>query len=561
MSLKANIRSHRFELIVCVFLIVMTLSVYWQVLGYDFVNYDDDQYITENPSVREGLTKKSILWAFTSFHIGNWHPLTWISHMLDCELFGLKPGMHHLTNLIFHTINTLLLFLVLRRMTGSIWRSGFVAALFALHPLHVESVAWIAERKDVLSTLFWMLTLWTYVSYCERPTAFRYFLIIIFFSLGLMAKPMLVTLPFVLLLLDYWPLNRLNLDWPDKKNRMQFQTSSILRLFLEKVPLFAITGVLVVVTYFAVIEGATVGVLPDLPLQDRTAHALVSYVGYIRKMIWPNDLAIFYPHPGTVHQGTVPIWPGVWAGLFLVCLSIMFIRVSKSRPYLLVGWLWYLGTLLPVIGIVQAGKQAMADRYTYVPLLGLFIMIAWGIPGLLGKWRYRRSVLSLSAALVLSAFMLCTWSQLHHWKDSISIWNNALTKTHDNWIAHNNMADFLVKEGLRAEQRRHLSKAILSRHGLRDVHIDELIKAPPFKETLQKAIGHFIEAIKIKPNYVGAYNNLGVALLHQGKYNEAINHFKIALLIRPDHKTARRNLEVTLKKTRKSPGASDSSPR
>ena len=556
MSLRTNIRSHRFELIVCVFLIVMTLAVYWQVLGYDFVNYDDDGYVTENPSVREGLTKKSILWAFTSFHIGNWHPLTWISHMLDCELFGLKPGMHHLTNLLFHTVNTLLLFLVLRRMTGSIWRSGFVAALFALHPLHVESVAWIAERKDVLSTLFWMLTLWTYVRYCERPAAFRYFLILIFFSLGLMAKAMLITLPFVLLLLDYWPLNRLNLDWPGEKNDMQFKTSSIFWLFLEKAPLFAITGVLVVVTFLAADKPGLLQSLDALPLQDRTANALVSYVSYIRKMIWPDDLAVFYPHPGTV-----PIWPVVGAGLLLICLSIIFIRVFRSRPYLLVGWLWYLGTLVPVIGVIQGGAQAMADRYTYVPLIGLFIMIAWGIPDLLGKWRHRRIVFSFSAGLVLSAVMLCTWFQLHHWRDSISLWKNALRMTHNNWIAHNNLGKFLLDEGWRIEQRRHLSKEILIRYGYHSVPIDELIKAPPFKETLQEAIGHYIEAIKIKSNYVGAYNNIGIALGYQGKYNEAINHFKKALHIRPDHEITRRNLEHTLKKIRKSSGASDSSPR
>ncbi|NQU15811.1 MAG: tetratricopeptide repeat protein [Desulfobacteraceae bacterium] len=556
MSLRANIRSHRFELIVCVFLIVMTLAVYWQVLGYDFVNYDDDGYITENPSVREGLTKKNFLWAFTSFHIGNWHPLTWISHMLDCELFGLKPGMHHLTNLLFHTVNSLLLFLVLRRMTGSIWRSGFVAALFALHPLHVESVAWIAGRKDVLSTLFWMLTLWAYVRYCERPAAFRYFLILIFFALGLMAKPMLITLPFILLLLDYWPLNRLNLDWADKKNNMQFQTSSIFRLVLEKVPLFAITGLLVVVTFFAADKPGLLTSLDDLSLEARAANALVSYVSYIRKMVWPGDLAVFYPHPGTV-----PVWQVGGTGLLFICVSIMFIGVFRSRPYLLVGWLWYLGTLVPVIGVVQGGAQAMADRYTYVPLIGLFIMIAWGIPDLLGKWRYRRSVLSLSAGLALSAVMLFTWLQLHHWRDSISLWTNALRTTPNNWIAHNNLGKFLLDEGWRIEQRRHLSKEILIRYGFHSVPVDELIKAPPFQKTLQEAAGHFIEALKINSNYVRAYDNLGIALAYQGKYNEAIIQFRNALHIRPDDETARRNLEHTLKKIRKSPSASDSSPR
>jgi len=556
MSLRANIRSHRFELIVCVFLIVMTLAVYWQVLGYDFVNYDDDGYITENPSVREGLTKKNFLWAFTSFHIGNWHPLTWISHMLDCELFGLKPGMHHLTNLLFHTVNSLLLFLVLRRMTGSIWRSGFVAALFALHPLHVESVAWIAGRKDVLSTLFWMLTLWAYVRYCERPAAFRYFLILIFFALGLMAKPMLITLPFILLLLDYWPLNRLNLDWADKKNNMQFQTSSIFRLVLEKVPLFAITGLLVVVTFFAADKPGLLTSLDDLSLEARAANALVSYVSYIRKMVWPGDLAVFYPHPGTV-----PVWQVGGTGLLFICVSIMFIGVFRSRPYLLVGWLWYLGTLVPVIGVVQGGAQAMADRYTYVPLIGLFIMIAWGIPDLLSKWRYRRSVLSLSAGLALSAVMLFTWLQLHHWRDSISLWTNALRTTPNNWIAHNNLGKFLLDEGWRIEQRRHLSKEILIRYGYYNVPIDELIKAPSFQKTLQEAAGHFIEALKINSNYVRAYDNLGIALAYQGKYNEAIIQFRNALHIRPGDETARRNLEHTLKKIRKSPGASDSSPR
>jgi len=533
----------------------MTLAVYWQVLGYDFVNYDDDGYIIENPYVREGLTKKSILWAFTSFHLGNWHPVTWISHMLDCELFGLKPGMHHLTNLIFHIANTLLLFLVLRRMTGSIWRSGFVAAVFALHPLHVESVAWIAGRKDVLSTLFWVLTLWAYVRYCERLSVFRYFLILIFFTLGLMAKPMLITLPFVLLLLDYWPLNRLNLDWSGEENNMQFQGSSIFRLLLEKVPLFAIAGLLVVVTFLAADKPGLLTSLDDLSLEARIANALVSYVSYIEKMVWPSDLTVFYPHPGTVS-----IWEVVGAGLILIFLTIIFIRVFRNRPYLSVGWLWYLGTLVPVIGVIQGGAQAMADRYTYVPLIGLIIIIAWGIPDLLGKWRHRRIVLALSAGLVLSAVMLCTWFQLHHWRDSISLWKNALRMTHNNWIAHNNLGKFLLDEGWRIEQRRHLSKEILIRYGYHSVPIDELIKAPSFEKTLQECAEHFNEALKINPNYVRAYDNLGIALAYQGKYDEAIIQFRNALGIRPDDEIARRNLNHTLKKVGKSSGASDSIP-
>jgi len=560
---------------ICLFLIVSTLAVYWQVTDHDFINYDDDVFVTENPYVKAGITKKGFIWALTTFYEGNWHPLTWLSHMLDCQLYGLKAGMHHLTNLLFHIANTLLLFLLLNRMTGNLWRSAFVAALFALHPIHVESVAWVGERKDVLSTLFWMLTMWAYVRYSERAVVIWYLLVLIFFALGLLAKPMLVTLPFVLLLMDCWPIGRLRLDLLGKKNRTKSQKISNSWLIYEKLPLFAMAGTVSVVTYIAAQKAGVVASLGALSLEMRIGNAIVCYIKYIRQMFWPNGLAVFYPHPGAV-----PIWQVAGAGLILTCLSIIFVRKIRTRPYLTVGWLWYLGSLVPVIGLVQGGEQAMADRYTYIPLIGLFIMIVWGVSDLLQKCRYHKFVLGMSMSLLLSVLIVCTWLQVRHWKEDFSLFTHALAVTDKNHSAlnnlgrafeekgdligairqysksllikpydpetHNNLGVALSKQGHYQSAIRHYSEALRLRPKGAETH-NNMGNALAGTGRLQAAVSHYSEALRLRPDYADAYNNMGIALAMGGLFDDAIEHFRKALNINPDDARVRWNLEQALK--------------
>jgi len=374
-SVKHKLLSQHYTFLIYLLLAVSTFAVYWQVHNYDFVNYDDESYVSKNQSVKVGFTCDSIRWAFSTGHQGNWHPLTWLSHMLDCQLFGTDAGWHHLTNLLLHITNTLLLFAVLKRMTGTLWQCAFVAAVFALHPLHVESVAWISERKDVLSTLFWMLTMAAYLHYVKHPCVGRYLLTLLAFATGLMAKPMLVTLPFVLLLLDDWPLGRLQPAQTAEEtyrqtlksaNYSQWQVSY--RLVREKVPFFILSAVSGVVTFLVQQSGGAISSIEDASLVIRIANAFICYIKYIENMFWPSRLAIFYPHP----LNTVSIWQAAVAALLLLLISILALRLTRNHKYFAVGWLWYLGTLVPVIGLIQVGDQALADRYTYIPLIGLF---------------------------------------------------------------------------------------------------------------------------------------------------------------------------------------------
>jgi Flp pilus assembly protein TadD len=514
-------RRRRLQLLVCLFLIVPTVAVYWQIRSHDFLNYDDDSYVTENRHVQGGLTWKGITWAFTTTHASNWHPLTWLSHMLDCQLYGLNPKGHHLTNLLLHIANTLLLFLVLKRMTGALWRSAFVAGLFALHPLHVESVAWVAERKDVLSTFFWMTTMWAYVRYVECPRLGRYLLVLLLFSLGLMAKPMLITLPFVLLLIDYWPLSRFQFGHGEaqrpKSVILSHPMSPFLHLVREKIPL-----------------------LDVLPLQVRLANALVAYMSYIGKMIWPVHLAVFYPHPGMP-----PLWQAAGAGLLLLCVSVVVIRAARRSGYLAVGWLWYLGTLVPVLGLVQVGSQAMADRYTYVPLIGLFIVVAWGVADLAARWRYRRLVLATSAGVVLLALTACTWLQVGHWRHGISLFEHTLDVTANNYLAHLNLGVVLGKQGSLKEATEHFSRGLKIKPNMGALHTNMGLAL--YKQgRLEEAIDYLSRALQIKPHSAEAHNNIGLALAKQGRLDEAINHFSRALQIKPDDSEARYNLGLAL---------------
>ena len=545
-----SFHNHGLKLLISLFLIVTTLVAFEEVRNHAFLNFDDDVYVTENRQVRSGLTLKSVIWASTRMHAGHWHPLTWLSHMLDCELYGLNPGGHHLTNLLFHIVNTLLLFLVLKRMTGRLWMSGFIAALFALHPLHVESVAWVAERKDVLSTFFWMLTMWAYVHYVERPRLNRYLLVLLCFTLGLSSKPMLVTLPFVLLLLDYWPLGRFQFGQLSGNSKLSTsklisssdQRSVALRLVWEKAPFFLLSGLSSILTIFAAQRAGAVASLEYHPFESRFANALVSYVSYIEKMIWPHHLAVFYPHPEAF-----PIWKVVGAGLLLGCLTVLAIRAARKRPYLVVGWLWYLGTLVPVIGLMQAGSQAMADRFTYVPLIGLFIMIVWGVQDILAGWRYRRVALSILAGVILLILMMVTRFQVKHWQNDVTLFTHTLDVTVNNALSRNNLGAALFRQGKYQEAIVHYTEALridprnaLARNGLG--------VALARQGRYQESVDHWKEVLRIKPDFADAHNNLGNTLVNLGKYQEAIAHYNEALRIKPDNANAHNNLGGALRR-------------
>lgn len=475
------------------FLIALTLFIYAPVGGYDFLSYDDPGYVTGNSHVRAGLTRGGTLWAFRDTSVGHWHPLTWLSHMADVHIYGLNPGGHHLTNLLLHLINTSILFFVLRQMTGLLRQSLFVAALFALHPMNVESVAWIAERKNVLSTFFWFATMGAYVRYVKNPDFLRYAAVFILFALGLLAKPMLVTLPFVLLLLDYWPLRR----WQQGSRR-----AGISFLLLEKVPLLFLTGISIVLTLWSAKTGGAMADTDALSFTTRFANALVSYGAYLAKMLWPVNLSVFYPYPAAISLGKV-----FAAALLLVAITVFAFFQARRFPFLVTGWLWYLGTLLPVIGLVQVGIQCMADRYAYVSLVGIFIMLAWGITDFTGKWLKGSVILPALAVFVLAALTVSTWFQVQYWQNSKSLFSHAVEATQDNYLAHYHLGTALLGEGKR-----------------------------------NAAIAHFLKAAEIKPNYEPAYNSIGIALQLEGRFSEALSYYRAAIEIKPDYGDAFYNL-------------------
>ena len=548
-SRTIDFRGHFLTLLVCLVLILATSAAYWHVTGHDFVNLDDDVYVYENRHVQNGLTLDSMIWAFTKTGIAYWHPMTWLSLMVDHELYGLNSSGYHLTNLLFHTMSTLLLFLVLKRMTGAPWRSAFVAALFALHPLNVESVAWVTERKNVLSTFFWVLTMWGYARYVERPGINRYLLVLLPFGLGLMAKPMLVTLPCALLLLDYWPLGRFQLGQFGEETNAQLpkfmnqtsQWSQPSRLVLEKVPFVVLSVVSIYLSSLSVKRLGFVITTDVVPMSLRVANALVSYVGYIGKMIWPGNLAVFYPPPGIL-----PGWQVAAAGLFLVFVSILVIRTVRLRPYLAVGWLWYLGTLVPVIGLVRAGLWPdMADRFAYVPLIGLFIMIAWGIPEVVAGWHYRKIGLATIGAALLLILMVTTWLQVRYWKNSISLFERTLEVTSNNWPSNNNLGVALDSKGRTDDAIKHYLEALRVEPDFVEAH-NNLGVALYRKGRTDDAMKHYLEALRIKPDYVGAHNNLGIAFARKGNVDMALKHFQKALQINPNFSYARDNLKKAL---------------
>ena len=483
----------RKDVLLCLVLVLVTLAVFWQVSGFDFVNYDDDLYVYDNPHVTAGLTLAGLKWALTANVAANWHPLTVYSHMLDCQVFGLWAGGHHLTSLALHVANALLLFALLRWMTGARWRSFFVAGLFALHPLHVQSVAWISERKDVLSTFLGLLAALGYVSYAKRSSKGWYAVSLLCLALGLMAKPMLVTLPFLFLLFDYWPLGRLAMREAGQRVRPHL-------VLAEKVPFLALAGISVALTFVYQRAGGAVDVIEQFSLPVRLANACVSYAAYALKMCWPAKLAVFYPHP---ESGLVP-WHVALSALSLVGVSVVVVLLRRSRSYLIVGWLWYVGMLVPVIGLVQVGQQAMADRYTYVPLIGLFIMVTWGVADLLGK---RANGRRIGAALGMLALLACagrTWVEVGYWRNSETLFSRALAVTRDNVVAHTNLGEALARQ-----------------------------------ERYEEAIGHFEEVLRIEPEDTDMYYNLGLAMSSLGRYEEAVEHFNAFIAENPGHVGAR----------------------
>jgi len=523
----------------CAALVVTTLAVYGQMIGHGFISFDDRSYITQNPVVQKGLTFEGLVWAFSAPHVYNWHPLTWLSHMADVQLFGLHAGGHHLMSLLFHTANAVLLFLILWGMTGALWRSAAVAFLFALHPLHVESVAWASERKDVLSTLFWLLAIASYLYWVKRPAAGRYSLLLACYAVGLLTKQMAVTLPFVLLLLDYWPLGRLSPavaappppaaaqpeQVPGRKARRAAKTQPTPEagnggtdavpagiawprlgpLILEKIPLFALAAGASLMIYLVQTETGIVKSAADFPFPARLANAVFSYAAYLIKTVYPAHLAIFYPHPGT----GLPLWQVAGAGALIVLATALIARAAK--PWLTVGWLWYLGTLVPVIGLVQVGVQGMADRYTYVPLVGIFIMIAWGVPELASRWRSRKVILVSAATAGFALLTVLAWYQVRTWQNDFTLYSHAVRVVPGNYWAEYNLGLTLAAEG-----------------------------------QLDEALSHFAQAIRYQPDYADAYLNIGTIQARRGRLAEAAASFSRVLDLSPSHEEANRNMILLL---------------
>jgi tetratricopeptide (TPR) repeat protein len=527
-------------LLICLALAFITLFAFEQVRQCEFTATDDVKFAAENSYVQAGLTRESIAYAFTTKTTANWMPLTWLSVMLDSQIFGPSSKTFHLMNLLYHLVAVVLLFIALNKMTGAVWRSAFVAAAFALHPLRVESVAWVAERKDVLSGVFWMLTMLAYIRYAQRPNIRRYLLVALSFSLGLMAKPMLVTLPFVLLLLDYWPLGRLRL-WRQKTvqeladnelSGFSCKKSSLGRLVTEKVPLFILVGASCIITVIVQQAEGAVRSLERYSIGVRISNALVSYIIYIGKTIWPERLAFWYPHPGA----GLAFWKAVIALLILFSISAGLIYTVLRRRELgalVVGWFWFLGTLIPVIGLVQVGEQSMADRYTYLPSIGISIMVAWGFERFSRRLRRRNMLLGISAFLLLTTWVLCTRLQVGYWKNTLALFGHTVEVTRNNYRVHYHYADALLKEGRLDEAALHFQQSL---------RINPMFEKPYSKfAMLLNRQGRFDEAISLckKQQRIGKpdaaiYHRLGMAYARKGLLNEAIESFKESIRLSPD---------------------------
>jgi len=514
---------------------LVTVALYWPATHCAFVNYDDQVYVTQNVHVQPGLTWAGIKWVFIHPVDVNWHPLTLVSHMLDCQLYGLNPWGHHLTNVLLHAFNTALVFLLLRKLTGAVWRSVAVAAFFGWHPVHVESVAWIAERKDVLSTCFGLLTLVFYARYARSPTANRksqivnYSLAFFFLAAGLLSKAMLVTWPFVMLLLDYWPLGR-------------FKIANLWRLVWEKIPFFGLVAAASAVTFLVQAHGGAVQSTDSVPLGARAGNALISYCRYLGKLFWPTKLAVIYPHSG--------YWPLVavlLAGLLLIGLSVFVFMQRRRYPYLLTGWLWYLGTLVPVIGLVQVGSQAMADRYTYIPSLGALIVIVWGVCELTRHWRYQAAGLSAGCAAAMVLCMGLTRQQLGYWQDSEALFRHTIAVTENNDLAHTNLGDALIGKGQIDGAFSEYQEVVRLTPGYAPAHYNLGIVFDKLGRT-DEAIREYQEAVRLDPNHADAHNNLGIEFLNQNRNDEAADQFQAAIRLKPDSAKVHNDLGIIFNK-------------
>jgi protein O-mannosyl-transferase len=511
----------RKKLIIYLFLIVSAFAVYWQVNQYDFIHFDDNVYVKQNHQIQSGLTAQGVQWAFTAKYFYLWHPLVWLSYMADYQLFGLKAGGYHLTNLAFHILSTLLLFWLFNRMTGAIWRSAFVAALFALHPLHVESVAWIAERKDVLSALFWMLTLCLYVYYTEKPGIGRYLASLSAFLLALMSKPMVVTLPVIMILLDYWPLNR----FESKKNNF------ILWQLKEKTPFFILSSIAIAATLynprtiFKTIY-APYDISGGFSLLSKLLNAPIAFVKYLYSTFWPHDLAIFYPFPAQI-----PVWQIAGSSLIILIITIAVLVTAKRFPYLFVGWMWYAVAIIPTSGIIQIGAHSMADRYTYIPLIGISIMLAWATPALIKSIKIKKYVLFPVGITFIAVMAFLAWRQCGYWKDGITLFSRALEVTESNFMTHNNIAKALEEKGRLEESIDHYNQSIkiapdgIPLNNLGNIYAD--------LGQSQKAMSYYNEAIRIRPDYADAYYNRGLIYASQKRYKEALDNYTKAISLMP----------------------------
>jgi protein O-mannosyl-transferase len=514
-------------------LAIVTLLLYWPARGFDFILVDDHVYVFQNPHVISGLSWDGIKWAFSTFDAGNWHPVTWLSHMLDCSIYGLFPGGHHISGILFHTANTVLLFLLLKRLTAKLWPSAFVAALFAWHPLHVESVAWVCERKDVLSTFFLLLTIWAYSRYARQPSRGNYFLALALFALGLMSKPMLVTLPCLLLLLDYWPLNRIQ-NAPGQPNAIR----QWLKLAVEKIPFFFLSLLGCVMTLGAQSSSGAVRSMARFPLVLRVTNAVSGYGLYLAKAIWPSKLAVFYPLP------TEPPW-ALFAVSALVLLAVTGVAFAWRSwfPWLIIGWLWFLGTLVPVIGLVQVGSQSMADRYTYIPYIGLFVMLAWGVD----FWVKKRGAIRVVAVPICVALLVgCTWvarTQLGYWRGSIPLFEHALKVTPDNTFSHHNLSYSRILAAGPIDPipryRALLSPTPTDRATRYYLSFDE----PAFGR-LDRAATQLSETLNYNPRSDTLHNNLGIVLFEQSKLDDALEEFRKAIELNPKSPWPRFNCAV-----------------
>ena len=566
---KININPDRKKLIVYVVLTVVTFAIFWQVNHYDFVNLDDHSYVTKNSVIQYGITLDGFLWAFSTRYNDLWHPLVWLSFMFDDQLHGLNAGGYHLTNVILHIMSALLLFWLFNRMTGTIWRSAFVAALFALHPLHVESVAWIAERKDVLSAFFWMLTLCLYVYYTEKPVVSRYLPVLVCFACALMSKPMVITLPIVMILLDCWPLNRLqsqkimtnmpevlpvstkkekkknkfkkealkkNIPAPNDRKLPEPRIAGIIPIWQlkEKIPFFILSAILVIITLYTpnTLDISDTPYLKQFPLISRLANAPVALVTYLGKTFWPHDMAVFYPFPAQI-----PLWQVLGASLLILVISVAVIVMVKRMPYFFAGWMWFSITIAPVIGIIQVSitaPYAMADRYHYLPSIGLAVMLAWGIPTLIKSNEIRKKLLFPAGIIFLAILSFLSWNQCVYWKNSIELWNHTLKVTDNNWLAYDSRGNAYNDLGNYKQAIENLNRAIGINPGSENSYLNRG-NAYYGLGNYRQAIEDYGRAIEIYPDYADAYNNRGTAYNDIGSYRQAIEDYGRAIEIKPGY--------------------------